>query len=278
MSSDKSDKKGQSPDLQGDRRFATTLARGLSVLRAFRASDDGLGNQEIAERTGLPKSTVSRLTFTLQALGYLSHEGRRDRYRLGPSLLALGNVATASMSFVDVGSPIMQALANETGTLVVLAVRDERKLLLVKTWRPRGVSSIWLETGHRIPVKGSSSGHALLAALSDSEFEEVAAYLEGENGLTIDMARTLRNEAYADLVSVGHVIARPEIRFASTVNAVAVPFRSYELTEPVIFTCGALPKDLTDARMQEEVGPKLRAAVRELERATGQSPALAQRG
>jgi len=32
-----------SPDIT-DRRFATTLARGLMVLRAFRASDDGLTN------------------------------------------------------------------------------------------------------------------------------------------------------------------------------------------------------------------------------------------
>ena len=265
-------------EVKKDRRFATTLARGLSVLRAFRASDDGLGNQEISERTGLPKSTVSRLTFTLQTLGYLSHEGRRDRYRLGPALLALGNVAASSTSFVETGTPIMQALANETGTLVVLAVRDERKLMLVNTWRPRGVSSIWLETGHRIPVKGSSSGQALLAALAEAEFQEVAALLDGENGMTPEIAEELRNEAYAQLVSVGYVIARPETRFASTVNAVAVPFRSYELSEPVVFACGALPKDLSDERMKDEVGPKLCAAVRELERATGQSPVLSQRG
>ncbi len=44
-------------DLEKDRRFATTLARGLSVLRAFRPSDDGLDNAEISDRTGLPKST-----------------------------------------------------------------------------------------------------------------------------------------------------------------------------------------------------------------------------
>ena len=74
-------------DESQDRRFATTLARGLSVLRAFRPSDDGLGNAEISERTGLPKSTVSRLTFTLQSLGYLTHAGRHDLYRPGPALL-----------------------------------------------------------------------------------------------------------------------------------------------------------------------------------------------
>ena len=74
-----------------DRRFASTLARGLSVLRAFRASDDGLSHMEIVQRTGLPNATVSRLTFTLGELGYLSHAGKNDRYRLGPAALVLGN-------------------------------------------------------------------------------------------------------------------------------------------------------------------------------------------
>ncbi|MBM3603791.1 MAG: helix-turn-helix domain-containing protein, partial [Alphaproteobacteria bacterium] len=67
-----------------DPRFATTLARGLSVLRAFRVGDDGLSNAEIAQRTGLPKSTVSRLTFTLGHLGYLVQSPRDDRFRPGP--------------------------------------------------------------------------------------------------------------------------------------------------------------------------------------------------
>ena len=48
-----------------DRKFANTLARGLAVLRAFRASDSGLTHAQIADRTGLPKPTVSRLTYTL---------------------------------------------------------------------------------------------------------------------------------------------------------------------------------------------------------------------
>ena len=48
-----------------DHKFATTLARGLSILRAFRVSDDGLTHAQIAERTGLPKPTLTQLTYTL---------------------------------------------------------------------------------------------------------------------------------------------------------------------------------------------------------------------
>ena len=257
-----------------DRRFATTLARGLSVLRAFRPSDDGLGNAEISERTGLPKSTVSRLTFTLQSLGYLSHARRHDRYRPGPALLALGNVASASISFVELSGPIMQRVADATGTLALLSVRDRGRILITKTWRPQGVSSIWLEVGHRLPFKGSSSGHAMLAALSEEGFVEAVADAAGHRGLDEASAREVRRTAYTQLVTEGFVIADPAAYFAANIHAVSVPFQSRDLSEPVIFTCGAMPKDLSMERMQTEVGPQLQAGVRELERIMGQGPFL----
>src|SRR6266571_2034005 len=46
-----------------DRKFVVALARGLDVLRAFTPNEGLLGNQEIVTRTGLPKATVSRLTY-----------------------------------------------------------------------------------------------------------------------------------------------------------------------------------------------------------------------
>ncbi|MGR3493933.1 IclR family transcriptional regulator [Citreimonas sp.] len=251
---------------EADRRFATTLARGLAVLRAFRASDDGLGNGEIAERTGLPKSTVSRLSWTLHQLGYLTHSGRADRYRPGPALLALGSVAAASISFVDLAGPIMQRTADETGTLSLLLVRDQAKLLIVKTWRPRGVSSLWLEAGHRVPVMGSSSGRALLATQSEEAFQRTVL-LAGAD--PVEAAET-RREAWSQLMGRGFVIHDPASYFAPSIHAVARPFQSRDLSEPVIFTCGAMPEDLTVERMRDQVGPRLNAAVQELERIMGQ--------
>lgn len=252
-----------------DRRFASTLARGLSVLRAFRASDDGLSHMEIAERTGLPNATVSRLTYTLRELGYLSHAGKNDRYRLGPAALAIGNVASASVSFLETASDPMQELADATGTLGLLAVRDGEKMLLVKTWRPRRTASIWLEPGHRIPIYGSSSGLAVLACLSDAEF----AALAPEPSLT-----AFRQTGYEQLLGRGFAIAPQDTRYAATVNAVSVPFHAGEFGEPASFSCGALPEMLDDTRMENEVGPKLRDTVRALEARLGRTPALLRRG
>ncbi|MCB5198394.1 IclR family transcriptional regulator [Loktanella sp. TSTF-M6] len=264
-------------DLEKDRRFATTLARGLSVLRAFRPSDDGLGNAEIADRTGLPKSTVSRLTFTLQSLGYLTHARRHDRYRPGPALLALGNMASASLSFVDLSGPLMQRLADDTGTLSLLLVRDAGRMLIVKTWRPRNVASLWLEVGHRLPFHGSSSGHAMFGALGDDAFAATLQEAVGDKGLTVQQAQTDRADAQNQLMIQGYVITDPDSYFAANIHAVAVPFHARELGEPVVFTCGAMPAALSVARMREEVGPKLAGTVRDLERMMGQGVAIGSR-
>src|ERR1041384_854808 len=68
--------RGARPAVETDRKFVTALARGLEVLRAFTPAEGLLGNGEIAERTRLPKPTVSRLTYTITKLGYLSHVER----------------------------------------------------------------------------------------------------------------------------------------------------------------------------------------------------------
>jgi len=252
-----------------DRKFANTLARGMAVLRAFRASDSGLTHAEIAQRTGLPKPTISRLTYTLCALGYLSHGGRNERFRLGPAAVALGSVASLSIGFVDLASEAMQRLADETGTLALIAVRDGDRMLLAKTWRPRDAATIWLEPGHRIPMFGSSSGQAVLASLSEDRFDALAP----------DAAlAAFRRAGYDQMIGQGFVIAPEATRYASTVNAVSVPYFATEFGEPVAFTCGALPHDLTQERMQTQVGPTLRDTVRALETQTGHAPALARRG
>jgi DNA-binding IclR family transcriptional regulator len=257
------------PAQASDRKFASTLARGLNVLRVFRASDNGLTHAEISHRTGLPKPTISRLTYTLCELGYLAQGGRNERFRLGPAAVALGSVAALSVSFVELASETMQALADQTGTLALIAVRDGDRMLLVKTWRPQGVATIWLEPGHRIPIFGSSSGQAVLAAMGEDKFD----LLDAAHKMT-----RFRQDGYDQLLGQGFVVAPEETRYASTVNAVSVPYFASEFGESVAFTCGALPRDLSDKRIMTDVGPALRGAVREFEARSGHAPALTRRG
>lgn len=262
-----------------DPRFANTLARGLSVLRAFRVTDEGLSNAEIAQRTGLPKSTVSRLTYTLGQLGYLVQSPRDDRFRPGPTLVAVGHVAAASLSFLVPAHDLMQQLAEDTGTLVVLAVRDGDKMVLIRTWRPTGVASIWLEVGQRVPMQPFSSWRAFFAAMAPDDLDRLLPVHQPVGAAGDTGARDLRADraaARAELLSRGFVATPADGRHAAPYNAVSVPFHSGNLAEPVIFTSGALPSEATAERMNSFVGPRLADAVRRLERLTGQAPAFVQ--
>ncbi|WP_282605968.1 IclR family transcriptional regulator [Pelagibius sp. Alg239-R121] len=251
-----------------DRRFATTLARGLSVLRAFRTSDGPLGNQDLAERTGLPKSTVSRMTYTLSQLGYLDHLRSIEKYRLGPAVLALGNIARVNLSFLEAAQPIMQELADETGTLVAFTVRDNLSMLYAHCWRPRNVATIWLEVGRKIPIDKTASGRCFLASASELELRELRRDFETSGELTGAAFDGIVKESRRQFFSLGFM---PSIgSWVETINAVAVPFRSHEASQAFVFNCGALQENLSEQRILTEVGPLLRRRIGDLESMTGQ--------
>jgi DNA-binding IclR family transcriptional regulator len=233
-----------------DRRFATTLAKGLQILQAFSASDRALGNRELARRTGMPPSTVARMTFTLTRLGFLQRLKPEDSYRLGPAVMALGYTARAGLSFLPTAEPIMQELADEVGALVALAVQDRDAVMLTRCWRPRNTHAIWLTEGHRLPLDRSAAGRAILAAArrSPKDPPEVAK----------DRA-TLMSRGF--LTSIGH--------WNEHINACAVPFWPDPSQGPAAFLCGAHEDTLPRNLLEKKVAPLLLARVRELERNLG---------
>ena len=112
-----------------DRSFVVALSRGLDVLRAFQPNDGLLGNQEIAARTKLPKPTISRLTYTLTKLGYLTPVPKFEKYQLAPSAMALGYAALANLGVRHLSEPYREALMRETGGAVAVGGRDRHSMI-----------------------------------------------------------------------------------------------------------------------------------------------------
>lgn len=77
------------------------VSRAFDILRCFESRCMHLGNREIADRCGLPRSTVSRLTFTLTRIGQLIYLPQEQKYALGPDAIALG----ASLVAEGCGNP-----------------------------------------------------------------------------------------------------------------------------------------------------------------------------
>ena len=129
-----------------DRSFVVALSRGLDVLRAFRPNDGLLGNQEIAARTNLPKPTVSRLTYTLTKLGYLTPVPRFEKYQLAPSAMALGYAALANLGVRHLSEPFREEVMRETGGAVAVGGRD--RLSMIYFGQSRGMT-LGRSTGRR---------------------------------------------------------------------------------------------------------------------------------
>jgi DNA-binding IclR family transcriptional regulator len=106
-----------------DPHFATTLAHGLAVLQCFSVSEPALGNKELAQRTGLSKATISRLTYTLAARGLIDFDAHLRRYRLASTALTIGYPLMASLPIRQVARSRMKALADAVGGTVSLGMR-----------------------------------------------------------------------------------------------------------------------------------------------------------
>lgn len=74
------------------------VSRAFDILRCFESRSMRLGNREIADRCGLPRSTVSRLMFTLTRIGQLIYLPQEQKYALGPHPIALGTSLFAESS------------------------------------------------------------------------------------------------------------------------------------------------------------------------------------
>ena len=156
-------------DLTQDRQFSMNLARGLEVLRAFTPASPVLGNREIADRTGLPKPTVSRLTYTLTLLGYRSRDGQLQKYRLGPGVLSLGHPLLASMAVRQAAKPLMESLARSTGCTVNMGVRDRDQVVYIDSVRADSTNQHLPDIGSTRPLLSSAIGRALILACPAAE-------------------------------------------------------------------------------------------------------------
>jgi DNA-binding IclR family transcriptional regulator len=144
-----------------------SLERGIDVLRAFRPGSEVLGNGELAERTGLSRATVSRLTQTLVRTGFLQHEPALRAYRLGVPVLSLAHAMRAGSPVLRVAGPWMHALAQSRRINVGIALPDGDEMVYLESVRyARKVSLRTVVAGQRVPMELTSLGRAYLSTLA----------------------------------------------------------------------------------------------------------------
>jgi DNA-binding IclR family transcriptional regulator len=261
-----------------DRKFVEALARGLDVLRVFGNSNGRLGNQEIAQRTGLAKATISRLTFTLTYLGYLRYVPGVKKYELDTGVLALGYIYLSKSLIRQIAMPAMTEMSKATRTSMGLATRSRLSMDMIYIASVRSNESwpIRMEIGAHVPILSSATGRAWFAALTPDERGEVLEHFEQLHPREFTAAeRASLEAAVSDYRKHGYCVSLGD--WDKTVHACSAPMRLRDDSIHVL-NCGGPAQQVTAERVETELGPRLASAARNILSQLGESDVLSPSG
>ena len=239
--------------------FASTLARGLQILDAFRPGESWLSNSELASRTGLSRPTVSRLAGTLIQLGFMSR-GNGGRYRLGMRLLGLTYPLLASFRVRQLARPLMRDFAEQAGGAVSIGVAQGPHLVYIETARTAQPFPHIPEIGFSSPLYSTSGGRAAMSLMTEAELETVHGLVERQQPEIFGRMRRSALAGIADCRKQGFCVAagdwRPEI------FATGAPLVRTTEGDCLALNCGIPSYRVTAQQMQEVFGPRILGLAR----------------
>jgi DNA-binding IclR family transcriptional regulator len=242
-------------DLNGDGDVIQVVSRAFDVLRCFEGHETRLGNLEISNRCGLPRSTVSRLTHTLTRMGQLVYLPRDQKYRIGPSAVAMSTSMMRGLQLRNLIRLRLQDVAEQLPGTVGFVIPDRFHLVYLEFGRAARAIGLQSSTGDRIAMASTAAGHAYTAALDVDVGNALLAEMERETPEETKLLR-LRIEGNRQFLREhGYVVACG--LWSPHINGLAVPLWSPQYQTYVVVTIGLLSAMYDEKRLHEEVAPKM---------------------
>jgi len=243
-------------DATGEADVIQVVSRAFDVLRCFEGHEARLGNLEISNRCGLPRSTVSRLTHTLTRMGQLVYLPRDQKYRIGPSAVAMSTSMMKGLQLRNLVRQRLQDVAEQLPGTVGFVIPDRYHLVYLEFARSANALGLHEVTGSRISMASTAAGHAYTAALEPDVGDALLMEMERE---APDAARVLKPRIEANrqfLRENGYVVACG--LWSPHINGVAVPLWSPQYQTVVAVTIGLLAAMYDEKRLHAEVAPVMR--------------------
>nr|WP_211110098.1 IclR family transcriptional regulator [Acuticoccus mangrovi] len=243
----------------------------MSVLECFSTRDRQLTVSEIAERTGLPRSTAHRAILSLKEIGFLDQDQSREAYRLGLKLFQLGATVLNNMDLQSEARPFVEALARLAEESIHLCVFDGERMVFVETKEGGRTgdtnSTITMELS---PCHCTGVGKAALAFQDERTIRKViASGLARHTAATIVAGEELM-AALAQIRSAGYAFDLGEHK--SGVHCVAAPIRNVSGRVIAAISVSGPAARLPVDRL-EELAPVVIAHANAISRRLGDQPA-----
>ena len=190
------------------------------MIRAFTRERATLSLSDVEALTDMPAATARRCLLTLEALGYVTRNGRQ--FVLRPKVLQLGAAYLESMNIETLTKTHLEELAGSTGDSAALCVLDGTETVYVARASVRTLMRLEAHVGSRFPAHATSTGRALLAGLTPERLQHYfdTATFEPLTDRTVVEPARLR-QLIEDCRRTGYSAVEDELAYG--VVALAVP-------------------------------------------------------
>lgn len=169
------------------------VARIALIMRAFEEPGARYRLDQVAERTGLPRSTVHRILDQLLATGWLQR--RADGYSLAAAAMTAGHTLGERPELRSVAAPVLNRLHLDTGLVVHLGVLVGAEVLYLDKIGARLTANLPTRVGGRSPAHATAIGKAMLAQVSAEDIDALYSHgMEKRTPRTISDIGTLHQE------------------------------------------------------------------------------------
>ncbi|HEY0247136.1 MAG TPA: IclR family transcriptional regulator [Gryllotalpicola sp.] len=153
--------------------MSRTATRALDLFDCVVTAPHPLGLMEIAEATGLDKSTTQRLLTLLVDRRMLSRDPLTKQYSLGTHAYGLAAAINTRSDLVALAAPHFVRLRDESGESVSLHVPDGTHRVCVDGLESRQEIRQVVSLGESLPIHQGPSGKAILAFLPQPEADAI---------------------------------------------------------------------------------------------------------
>ena len=236
-----------------------SVNRAFAIMELFDDRRPALGVSEIADLTGLNRSTCYRFCQTLKGIGYLEEVDRR-RFRPGLKAVSLARAALGSRELPELAEPYLRELRDSVNEAVNMSLLDGTEIVYVARLLSDHLITLRLYVGSRLPAYATSMGRAILAFLPESEAESILerSELRPVTEHTIVDRRRLRTELQRTRAR-GYSFNDQEI--AIGITGVAAPILSSN-GRPVAAINLSIPRPLGAGEIETTLAPRLLATAR----------------
>lgn len=153
------------------------VKKAINLLKLFDDENRELTLSELSSMSGIGKSTMLRMLYTLNVEEFIDYDEETKKYSLGIELYRLGELKFNSLDVRKISKRYLQKLCDANNLICYLGVRHGDQLVMLDRYFPYNAPA-WtqfLVPDNNRELYSTGIGRLFLAAESD---EEVSKYLD----------------------------------------------------------------------------------------------------